>query len=127
MGKSGLLKVARPWRNQNPGNVKQGSISKSNGSIGSAGGFAVFPEYQSGHDALIDTLSITYVNKSIPELMKGYAPPSENDTNAYIRFIRKMTGVTGNKKIKEFSKIEFEKLWRGIEQMEGWGKNIGKI
>ncbi len=117
----------RPWRNQNPGNVKQGKISKSNGSIGTAGGFAVFPDYQSGHNALIETLRITYANKDIPELMKGYAPPFENDTPAYVRFIRKQTGVSGNKKIKDFSVSEFEKLWRAIELMEGWGKSVGKI
>jgi hypothetical protein len=58
--------------------------------------------------------------------MGVYAPEKENKTKKYIVFIRKKTGVKTNKKIKDFSKDEFEKLWRAIEQMEGWGKE-GKI
>jgi hypothetical protein len=38
----------RPWRNQNPGNLVPGKVSKRNGAIGKAGGFAVFPDYETG-------------------------------------------------------------------------------
>jgi hypothetical protein len=112
----------RPWRNQNPGNLVPGNVSKRNGAIGEAGGFAVFPDYESGHEALIDSLKNVHGNKDIPALMEVYAPRKENNTKKYIAFIRKQTGVKGNKKIKDFSAVEFEKLWRAIERMEGWGK-----
>lgn len=46
----------RPWRNQNPGNLVPGKITKRNGAIGSAGGIAVFPDYYAGHKALLDSL-----------------------------------------------------------------------
>ncbi len=113
---------SRPWRNQNPGNLVSGNVSKRNGAIGVAGGFAVFPDYQVGHGALLDSLKNVHGNKDIPSLMKVYAPPQENETKKYIAFIRKRTGVKGSKKIKDFSEKEFETLWQAIEKMEGWGK-----
>ncbi len=117
---------SRPWRNQNPGNLVPGKVSKRNGAIGTAGGFAVFPDYETGHRALIDSLTNAHGNKDIPSLMKVYAPPKENQTNKYIAFIRKKTGVLGNKKVKDFSPAEFEKLWQAIEKMEGWANEKNK-
>jgi hypothetical protein len=117
-----------PWRNQNPGDLRPGTVSRRNGSFGSANGFAVFPDCSSGHAALIDLLQNTYGNKDIPSLMKFYAPPKDrNKTKKYIKFIEKQTGVKGNKKIKNFTSEEFEKLWKAIEQMEGWGRKSGTI
>jgi hypothetical protein len=109
----------RTWRNNNPGNLVPGEISKRNNQIGKAGGFAVFPSYEIGHDALLDSLRTKHGNKSIDTLMKAYAPDHENDTKKYIKFIRSKTGITDDKKVKDFSPIEFEKLWKAIEQMEG--------
>jgi len=40
----------RTWRNQNPGNLVPGGVSRRNNQIGKAGGFAVFPDYQTGQD-----------------------------------------------------------------------------
>lgn len=49
-----------------------------------------------------------------------YAPPGENNTEKYYKFIKKNTGVQDNRKIKEFNSIEFKKLWGTIEKTEGW-------
>lgn len=117
---------SRPWRNQNPGNLVPGNVSKRNGAIGVAGGFAVFPDYETGHRALLDSLKSVHGNKDIPTLMNVYAPPKENQTAKYIAFIRKRTGIRGNKKVRDFSPSEFEKLWQAIEKMEGWGKEKDK-
>lgn len=116
----------RPWRNQNPGNLVSGQVSRRNNAIGSAGGFAVFRDYETGHTALLDLLRNVYGDRDIPALMKKYAPPEENKTEVYVAFIRKKTGVKGAKKIKDFLPFEFEKLWKAIEAMEGWGK-VGTI
>ncbi|MDR3608830.1 MAG: DUF3892 domain-containing protein [Oligoflexia bacterium] len=119
---------SRAWRNQNPGDLVSGKVSKRNGAIGAAGGFAVFPDYDDGHAALLDSLKNEHGNQDIPSSMKSYAPKFENETEAYIAFVRKKTGVKGDKKVRGFSATEFEKLWRAIEQMEGWGKkHEGKI
>ena len=41
----------RTWRNQNPGNMVVGKVSRRNGLVGTAGRFAVFPGYETGHTA----------------------------------------------------------------------------
>lgn len=113
---------SRPWRNQNPGNLVPGNVSRRNGAIGKADRFAVFPDYAAGHAALLDSLKNVYGEKDIAALMKAYAPDQENDTQKYIAFVQKKTGVNGRKKVKDFSDDEFQKLWQTIEKMEGWGK-----
>jgi hypothetical protein len=107
------------WRTNNPGNLVPGNVSKRNGAIGKLGNFAIFPDYESGRRALIDSLKNSHGEKDLERMIKVYAPPHENRTKVYLRFLRKKTGVTGSKKIKDFTETEFEKLWKAIEQMEG--------
>jgi hypothetical protein len=92
------------WRNNNPGNLVPGDVSKRNGAIGKAGGFAVFPDYETGHGALIDLLKNTpYRDRDLKKLIEKYAPPKENKTARYLRFLRKETGVKDDKKVKDFT------------------------
>ena len=107
------------WRNHNPGNIRPGKISHNNGQISIVCNFAVFPDYESGHKALLDSLHTTFANMSIDKMMEQFAPPSENDTAKYRKFLHNTTGVLDDKIIKNFTDIEFEKLWKGIEQFEG--------
>lgn len=107
------------WRMNNPGDLWSGPVSKRNGEIGKYGHFAVFSDYDDGHAALLDSLRTTYWNKSLAEMILGYAPKTENNTNKYLQFLRSKTGVKGDQKIKDFTSGEFEKLWRAIEQYEG--------
>jgi hypothetical protein len=100
------------WRMNNPGDLWSGPVSKRNGEIGRYGHFAVFPDYDTGHAALLDSLSTTYWKKSLAEMILGYAPKTENNTNKYLQFLRSKTGVKDNRKIKDFTPKEFEKLWR---------------
>jgi hypothetical protein len=118
-------KGSRAWRNQNPGNMVIGKISIENGMIGKAGGFAVFPDYQTGHNALIILLKTEFALFNLNQLMKKYAPPKENKTKKYIIFIKKHTGVSEEVQIKNYSASEFEKLWKAIELMEKWEE--GKV
>src|SRR5882672_3348113 len=78
----------RTWRNQNPGNLVPGQVSRRNNQIGKAGGFAIFPDYETGHTALLDLLKNVYGNFSIEGLIQKYAPKKENKTERYIRFVR---------------------------------------
>lgn len=97
-----------------------GDYSRNNGMIGKAGGFAVFPNYETGHNALLILLIKRYGNFDLVKLMEKFAPPHENDTKKYIKFITKQTGVKENVKIQNYSKSEFAKLWVAIEKFEGW-------
>ena len=113
------------WRNNNPGNLRPGAVTKRNGAIGKAGGFAIFPDKDIGHTALLDCLQTTYANSDLAHMIKGFSPPGENDTKRYLKFLKSRTGVRDNRKIKDFSPTEFKKLWNAIEDMEG--KGVGTI
>lgn len=119
-------KGSRAWRNQNPGNIVVGKRSRDNGMIGKAGGFAVFPDYTIGHRALLDLLLNEYGDFDLLKLMDKFAPPFQNNTKKYIQSIKKNTGVDEKVLIKNYSKIQFEKLWISIELIEGWKIGIIK-
>jgi uncharacterized protein YjhX (UPF0386 family) len=111
------------WRNHNTGNLVPGAVSKRHNQIGVAGGFAVFPDDETGHSALIDCLETTHWNKSIDQMLDDYAPKKYNPNLAkYKKFLHQQTGVMDNKKIRDFTPEEFEKLWTAIERWEGQEK-----
>lgn len=107
------------YRNNNPGNLVPGGISKKNGQIGVAGGFAVFPDLDTGRKALRDSLKTTHGAKTLAEMIAKYAPENENDTKRYLAFLRAQTGVKDDRKIKDFSDTEFASLCAAIEKFEG--------
>lgn len=113
------------WRNHNPGNVWSGSISKKHHQIGVTHSFAIFPDDESGHESLLDTLITTYGDSSIHEMIYSYAPPKDNPTKKYENLLRKSTEIYDNTPIKKFTKLQFEKFWKTIQQMEGY--KPGKI
>jgi len=108
------------WRNHNPGNLVPGEISARHNQIGSTGKFAIFPDYENGHLALLDSLHTNYKNKTIPQLVKKFAPAKDgNNVEVYTEFLREQIDVYDNKQVKDFTPEEFDKLWRAIEKMEG--------
>src|SRR3990167_8717616 len=113
------------WRNHNPGNVWAGPISKKHNQIGKTHGFAIFPDDESGHESLLDTLIKTYGDSSIHEMIYSYAPPKENPTKKYEKLLREKTGIYDDTLIKDFTDTQFDKLWKAIQQMEGY--KVGDI
>lgn len=115
----------RAWRYHNPGNVWAGSISRKHHQIGQTHSFAIFPDDKSGHESLLDTLITTYGDSSIHEMIYSYAPPKDNPTKKYERFLQKKTRIYDDTPINKFTKVQFEKFWKAIQQMEGY--KVGKI
>lgn len=58
-------------------------------------------------------------------MIEAYAPKHENNTSNYLKFITKKVGVKKETKVKDLNPIQFENLWKAIEQMEGQKK--GKV
>jgi hypothetical protein len=115
------------WRNNNPGNLRKGKYSKSNGCIGFSGGFAVFPTLGDGLKAQIDLLKNGYKNSSIQGMVKAYAPPKDkNKTAKYLKFVLGKLRVKNPKTmIRDLSKKQFDALIKAIQQFEGW--ETGKV
>lgn len=109
------------WRNHNPGNLVPGEVSARHNQIGSSGKFAIFPDYENGHLALLDCLHTTYKNATIDDLVEAYAPAKDgNNVAMYKKFLHEKTGVKDDRKVCDFSIDEFDKLWQAIEQIEGY-------
>ena len=111
----------RAWRNNNPGNLKTGAHTRIQGSIGSVGGFAVFPTYESGTQALAWLLrKRVYQNKTVFDMVASFAPKGDrNDPVRYRKLIREKTGLDINRKIKDLSGDEFNRLVTAITRIEG--------
>lgn len=111
----------RAWRNNNPGNIRSGDFARSHGSIGEAGGFAVFPSEAAGQAALTALLNTnTYQPLTINQAISRYAPPSENDTANYQRLIQQGTGLDGDTRKNELTPAQLTLVANTIRTIEGW-------
>ncbi|MCL2538475.1 MAG: hypothetical protein FWF34_01785 [Alphaproteobacteria bacterium] len=117
----------RAWRNNNPGNIRNGAFTNARGAIGVAGGFAVFPDYDTGFAALCALLRTpNYQKLNLGDAINRYAPPIENDTGAYINFIERETGIPRNTPMMTLSPVALQKLAAAIAKHEGYRKGIIK-
>ncbi len=110
------------WRNNNPGNIRSGNFADKNGAIDSGpGGFAVFPDGDTGNAAIEKLLKDeTYRDLSVKNAIKRYAPPVENDTDAYQAAIKHSTGLDIERKISDLDDSELDKVVSAIRQHGGW-------
>ncbi|OAN48941.1 hypothetical protein [Magnetospirillum moscoviense] len=122
------------WRNNNPGNIKWDGkrdpefFKDKLGAIGSDGTFAVFPEREDGLGAKTKLMKVDrkYKGTTISEAMHLYAPPNENNTKAYLEFIKQKTGIDTSKKVDELSAEEYDKFMGAIREYESSGPEKGK-
>lgn len=106
-------------RNNNPGNLRYVDTVKWKGQIGQNKGFVVFTNIAYGIRAFgmnIKT-SISRGNDTITKLINVYAPPSENNTNAYIQSVAAITGFSPNQTLSTDAST-LSKLARGMFSVE---------
>ncbi|EOV0999180.1 hypothetical protein ACOGYE_003515 [Edwardsiella piscicida] len=116
----------RADRNFNPLNLK------TNGNAGKdSGGFAKYTDEDSGWDAARRQLSLYYTRdrlSTVRGLVSKWAPPSENDTEAYIAEISKRMGVGANDKIDLSDPAVLGQLSAYMARHEGysnWKRGLG--
>src|SRR5262249_37898172 len=82
-------------RNNNPGNIRPSQFTTDHGAIGKGSGFAIFPDEATGMAAIVALLkTATYQALTIKDAIFKYAPPNDNnDSAAYVAFIKKETGL----------------------------------
>lgn len=111
----------RAWRNMNPGNIRYSDFARRAGAIGEAGGFAVFPDEETGMQAIGLLLrSDSYNQLTVAGAISRYAPPIENDTSAYHRRLQELTGLSINRRMSSLSDAELSRVANAIRQIEGW-------
>jgi hypothetical protein len=117
----------RSWRNNNPGNIGAGRFSRSQGSIGAAGGannnrFAVFADYGAGRQAQLNLLRRSdYQGMGVDAAIARWAPPEDgNPTAAYQAYVRNALGVTGDVKLSDLTEAQLNGLADALQRFEGW-------
>jgi hypothetical protein len=84
----------RCQRDDNPGDICYGRFAIAHGATGTDGRFAIFPDAQTGFNAMSALLEASYLGMTVSRAIYRYAPPTENDTDRYIRNVCAWTGLT---------------------------------
>src|SRR5262249_55476263 len=108
------------WRANNPGNLVPGPFSTNHGAIGQAGADAVFPNAATGDAAQQALLTSRYGHSTIAQTIERYAPPSENNTQAYIQHLGEATGIdVHGPTINQLTPDQFTSLLNAMHREEG--------
>ena len=111
-------------RNNNPLNIRRGKtlwkgeIAPSPTSGGREGAFCHFQSIEWGLRAafcLLRTYAVKYRLNSVKDIINRWAPPSENNTQSYIRHVCLLTGYGGNQRLTE---KDWPKLVKAMARME---------
>lgn len=96
-------KLTRADRNNNPGNIEDGRFARSlPGYAGSDGRFARFQTPEAGMAAATRLVGRKInTHGTIASLISSWAPPSENNTAAYIAAVSKQTGIHPNARLNQ--------------------------
>ena len=113
------------WLLNNPGNLRPGG--KYQKMIGEAdtksGKFAIFPTAEDGREEKRALLRRKYNEMTLHDAMHVYAPEEENDTAAYLAFVRNRSGATDDTVIKDMTPAQFNGMVGAMEQYEGFNAN----
>lgn len=114
-------KKTRAERNFNPGNLNYAGQAGATLESGSGARFAKFASEEEGIAALVRQLRL-YQQRGIDtigEIVKKYAPPNENDTQAYIASMARWTGLSADEKLDFNDTDTVRRMVQGISRKEG--------
>lgn len=115
------MKVPRGIRNHNPGNIRLGSKWQGLAKEQPDASFCTFTKAQYGLRALMKLL-LTYSHKyhldSVREIISRWAPPNENDTNAYIRRVAQWIRVNPDSPLDLTERTAMTRLAQAIVMHE---------
>lgn len=98
----------------NPFNIRYNNLNKWIGLIGETKGFCTFDTLEHGYRAGI-VLLCNYVYrkglKDVSEIIKRFAPDSENDTRSYIRYVVGRLGTDCVVTYDDFSRLCCAMAW----------------
>jgi hypothetical protein len=101
------------FRNNNPGNLR---FAGQRGASEGEGGFARFETAEEGFNALVRQVELdTKRGHTVESFINKYAPPVENDTNNYIAFLEKQTGVNRSQALNEVDRLALAKAMAKLE------------
>lgn len=116
---------SRAWRNRNPGNIVGGTFAQAHGAIGQDTRFAIFPDAETGLQAVVALLkSPSYQFRTLEEAINRYAPPHENNTEGYVAFVVQHTGLSKTRRLSDMSNADLSAMADAIKVIEGWREGV---
>ena len=98
-----MAKMSRGLRNHNPGNIRLGSFLYKGERVQSEdSAFRQFESIEWGYRAmfvLLHTYAIKHHCRSLRDIIARYAPPSENNTEGYLRRVATSTHLSPDEAI----------------------------
>jgi hypothetical protein len=128
----GRSELPRGLRNNNLGNIR---VAKNDwlGKIpvlkNTDGSFEQFKDVPHGIRAMFKLLIGYFENKGIKTIrgiINKYAPPFENNTEAYIQSVAKKTGIPADKELKFLNKKTLIEIGKAIVLIENFGGQYKK-
>ena len=104
----------------NPFNIRDNKRNKWLGQIGSCKGFCEFSQMDFGIRAVVIIVMVNYRRfgfKTISSIINRFAPPSENNTDNYIRFLTSHTEIAPLASLE--SEDQYCRVLVAMSQMEG--------
>ena len=118
--------MSRGLRNCNPGNIRK-SRSKFKGEVHPSrdSAFKQFESMAYGYRAmfvLLDTYRTRYGLSTIRQMISRWAPPTENFTEGYIRFVADHTGIDADAQVDSRSERDMVPIVAAMSQIENGTK-----
>lgn len=114
--------MSRGLRNRNPGNIRH-SVSRFRGEVrpSTDPAFKQFSELAWGYRAifvLLRTYHCRYGLRSMQEMIRRWAPPVENHTEAYVRGVTALTGLAPDAEIDPSDRMAMIAMAAAISEIE---------
>ncbi|MBD2786307.1 structural protein [Xenorhabdus sp. DI] len=113
--------MTRGIRNNNPGNIRHGDKWQGLCSRQTDKSFCQFQAPEYGIRAMVKilyTYQHKYGDKTIHQFISRWAPPNENDTEAYINYVSRTVGVSSEAVIDVFHQEIMTELVKAMIRME---------
>ena len=124
--------MSRGLRNNNPGNIRRSKV-RYKGEVRPSRDpdFKEFSTMAYGYRAvfvLLDTYRIRYGLATIRQMLNRYAPPTENFTEGYVRFVADYSGVMPDEIIDTRSEKDMIPIVAAMSKIEnGVAANIADV
>ncbi|MBO5697996.1 MAG: structural protein P5 [Alistipes sp.] len=118
--------MSRGMRNNNPGNIRL-SATRFKGEVvpSKDSAFKQFSAVEYGYRAifvLLDTYARRYGLTTIRKMISRYAPPTENFTDGYVRFVCRRSGIGADERVDSRSPRDMVPIVAAMAEIEN-GEN----
>ena len=108
---------SRAWRYNNPGYVRCSSRSTYYGALGCDGEFAIFPNYQTGLNALRLSLRDEYPGQAVGDALRQHLPP---DAGVDPQRLCEEAGLDPSISVEDVTPEDFGGVGPALEAQPGW-------